>query len=194
MRGEIADTPKPGDPLFECVQNVIIGSNLQAAEEAINQAQKEGFNALLLTTYLEGEARQVGHFLSGIIRQVHYTGHPQPRPTCIVAGGETTVTLRGDGLGGRNQELALSAVNDLDGIPDIAMITLATDGSDGPTDAAGAVVTGETLTRAQEIGLDPDDYLARNDAYTFFATLGDLLKTGPTNTNVNDLALLFTFN
>lgn len=193
LRGEIAETPKPGDPLFKNLQNVIIGSNLQAAEEALSQAHKEGFNALLLSTYLEGEARQVGRVLAGILRQVHHTGHPQSRPTCIIAGGETTVTLHGDGLGGRNQELALSTVNDLAGIPDIAMITLATDGSDGPTDAAGAVVTGETLERAQEVDLNPDDYLARNDAYTFFETLGDLIKTGPTNTNVNDLVFLFAF-
>ncbi len=193
LRGEIAETPKPGDPLFINVQNVIIGSNLQAAEEALNQARKEGFNTILLTTFLEGEARQVGIVLAGILRQVHHNGHPLPRPTCIIAGGETTVTLQGDGLGGRNQELALSAVSDLAGIPDIAMITLATDGSDGPTDAAGAVVTGETLGRAHGLGLDPDDFLARNDAYTFFETLGDLIKTGPTNTNVNDLVFLFAF-
>lgn len=194
MQGEIVDTPKKGDPLFERVQNVIIGSNLQAAEEAIIQAEMEGFNSLLLTTYLEGEARQAGRFLAGILRQVHHSGHPLPRPSCIIAGGETTVTLHGNGLGGRNQEVALSAVNDLAGIPDIAMITLATDGSDGPTDAAGAVVTGVTLKRAREFGLEVDDHLARNDAYTFFDALGDLVKIGPTNTNVNDLAFLFAFN
>lgn len=194
LRGEIAETPKPGDPLIKNIQNVIIGSNLQAAKEALNQARKEGFNALLLTTYLEGEARQVGSVLAGILRQVHHSGHPLPRPTCIIAGGETTVTLLGDGIGGRNQELALSAVSHLAGIPDIAMITLATDGSDGPTDAAGAVVTGETQTRAREIGLDSDKYLARNDAYSFFKNLGDLVMTGPTNTNVNDLTFLFAFD
>jgi hydroxypyruvate reductase len=194
LRGEVPDTPKPGDPIFENVQNVIIGSNIQAVEEAIGQAGKEGFNTLLLTTYLEGEARQAGRFLAGIIRQVHHNGHPIPRPTCIVAGGETTVTLRGEGMGGRNQEVALGAVNDLAGIPDIAMITLATDGGDGPTDAAGAVITGETWERARELGLDPANYLARNDAYAFFDSLGDLLKTGPTNTNVNDLTFLFAFD
>ncbi|MCK5427985.1 MAG: DUF4147 domain-containing protein, partial [Anaerolineales bacterium] len=110
LRGEFPDTPKPGDPIFENVQNVIIGSNIQAAEEAISQAGNEGFNTLLLTTYLEGEARQAGRFLAGIIRQVYSNGQPLPRPACIVAGGETTVTLRGDGMGGRNQEVALGAV------------------------------------------------------------------------------------
>lgn len=193
MQGEIAETPKKGDPIFRHVQNVIIGSNLQAAEEAFNQAQAEGFNSLLLTTYLEGEAFQAGRFLASILRQIHHSHHPVPRPGCIIAGGETTVFVHGNGLGGRNQELALSAVTDMAGIPDIALITLATDGSDGPTDAAGAVVTGETLERARESGLDPDKYLARNDAYPFFEKLGDLVKTGPTNTNVNDLAFLFAF-
>ncbi len=115
------------------------------------------------------------------------------RLACLISGGETTVTLQGDGLGGRNQEFALSAVNELGGLNDIALVSLATDGGDGPTDAAGAVVSGETLYRARQLGLDPDEFLARNDAYHFFEPLGDLLKPGPTQTNVNDLAFFFAF-
>ena len=114
-------------------------------------------------------------------------------PACVVAGGETTVTLRGDGLGGRNQELALGAVSDLAGLPSVALVTLATDGGDGPTDAAGAVVTGETLEQARRSGLRPNDFLERNDSYRFFDRLGDLLKPGPTLTNVNDLSFIFAF-
>jgi glycerate 2-kinase len=197
MRGLIPETPKPGDPLFERVQNVIIGSNSQAALAALAAAEAEGFHTLLLTTFLQGEARQVGRFLGSSLRQIAASGHPLPRPACLIAGGETTVTLPllpGDqlaGLGGRNQELALGAVNELAGLPNVALIAFATDGGDGPTDAAGAIVTGETLGRAQQLGLDPMDFLRRNDAYHFFAALDDLLKPGPTQTNVNDLTLLF---
>lgn len=192
VNGEIPDTPKAGDPLFDRVQNVIIGSNLQAAEAALAQAQAEGFNTLLLTTYLQGEARHIGRALGAIARQVHANGHPLAPPACILAGGETTVTLQGKGgLGGRNQEMALSAALEIAGLPNTALVFMATDGGDGPTDAAGAVATGDTLARAASAGLNPQDYLDRNDSYHFFDCLGDLLKPGPTQTNVNDLAFVF---
>jgi hydroxypyruvate reductase len=192
VSGEIPETPKEGDPLFERVQNVIIGSNRRAAEAALAQASAEGFNTLLLTTYLQGEARQAGRLLGAIARQIAASGQPVARPACIVAGGETTVTLQGGGgLGGRNQELALSAALEIAGLPEIVVVTLATDGGDGPTDAAGAAATGETAARARSAGLNPQDYLARNDSYHFFDCLGDLLKPGPTLTNVNDLAFIF---
>ncbi|RME88897.1 MAG: glycerate kinase, partial [Anaerolineae bacterium] len=187
------ETPKPEDPLFDRVQNLLIGSNALAARAARTQAQEEGFRASLLTTRLQGEASVVGGVLAAILRQMAESGEPLPRPACLIAGGETTVTVRGDGLGGRNQELALAAVSVLDGLRDVMLITLATDGEDGPTDAAGAVVTGETRARAAALGLDADDHLRRNDAYHFFAALDDLLKPGPTGTNVNDLSFLFTF-
>jgi glycerate 2-kinase len=191
--GGFPETLKPGDPLMERIQNVIIGSNHLAAQAALNQAREEGLNALLLTASLRGEARQAGGFLASITRQISQTGQPLSRPACVVAGGETTVTILGDGLGGRNQELALGAVSELAGLPDVALVTLATDGGDGPTDAAGAVITGETLKRAHQAGLDPQDFLQRNDSYHFFSRLDDLLKPGPTLTNVNDLALVFAF-
>lgn len=194
-RGEVAETPKPGDPAFARVQNVVISSNIQAARAGLAQAQVESFQSLLLTTSLQGEARQAGRFLAAIARQVHASGEPLPRPACLIAGGETTVTLvpagGAPGLGGRNQELALGAVQDLAGLPSAFLIALASDGGDGPTDAAGAVVSGETAARAQAKGLNPQAFLARNDAYHFFAPLGDLLLPGPTQTNVNDLAFLF---
>lgn len=190
-RGQVPETPKPGDPLFERVSNQVIGSNFQAAQAALSQAQAEGFHTLLLTTSLQGEARQAGRFLASILRQVRASGQPLPSPCCLIAGGETTVSLKGDGLGGRNQELALGAVADLAGLEEVFLISLASDGDDGPTDAAGAVTSGETLARAQALGLDPADYLNRNDAYHFFEPLGDLIRCGPTQTNVNDLVFLF---
>lgn len=193
LRGEIPETPKPGEPIFEYAQYVIVGNNRQAAEAAQSQAQKEGFNALILTTSLEGEAREAGRWLSVTAREIATSGKPLSRPACVIAGGETTVTLQGTGLGGRNQELALGTVDGLAGLENVALVTLATDGGDGPTDAAGAVVTGETQMYAKQKGLDAKDYLARNDSYYFFEPLNDLLKTGPTQTNVNDLALLFVY-
>ena len=193
MAGEIAETPKPGDPRFARVHNLIVGSNLQAAEAALAAARATSFNTLLLTTYLQAEAREAGRMLAAIARELASSGHPLSRPACIVAGGETTVTLRGSGRGGRNQELALAAAADLAGLPDLALVALATDGGDGPTDAAGAIVTGATLDRARAQGLDPAAHLANNDAYPFFDALGDLLKPGPTETNVNDLAFVFAF-
>lgn len=193
LQGSVAETPKPGDPLFARVQNLLVGSNIQAATAALEAARAEGFNALLLTTYLQGEARVVGRVLAAIARELVASDQPIARPACIVAGGETTVTLRGSGHGGRNQELALAAVRDMAGLPDVTLVTLATDGGDGPTDAAGAVVTGETLAQAQALGHDPDRALTNNDAYPFFAALDDLLKPGATATNVNDLAFVFAF-
>jgi glycerate 2-kinase len=191
LAGEIADTPKAGDVALAGVRHVLVGSNMLAAAAALDAARAEGFAPLLLTTYLQGEAREAGRMLAAIAREIDASGNPLPRPACIIAGGETTVTLRGDGRGGRNQEMALAAVNDLAGLRDTILVALATDGDDGPTDAAGAVATGETLARAREHGLDPLAALARNDAYPFFAALGDLLKPGMTGTNVNDLAFVF---
>jgi hydroxypyruvate reductase len=193
VNGQIADTPKPADPLFSRVYNTVIASNQQAARAALEQAQAEGMNAFLLTTFLQGDARNAGPFLASIARQIDASSDPLPRPACVIAGGETTVVLHGNGLGGRNQEMALSTVNELAGLPDTLLACLATDGGDGPTDAAGAVVTGETLKRAQNAGLDPRQYLSANDSYHFFEPLGDLFKPGPTMTNVNDLAFLFLF-
>lgn len=191
--GAVAETPKPGDPLFAGVTNLLVGDNSQAAEAALTAAQAAGFQTMLLTTALEAEAREAGRVLAAILREAATSARPLARPCCIVAGGETTVTLRGDGRGGRNQELALAAVAGLAGLERVALVALATDGGDGPTDAAGAVVTGATLARARQLELDPAAHLARNDAYPFFAALDDLLRPGPTGTNVNDLTLLFAW-
>ncbi|MBN2117772.1 MAG: DUF4147 domain-containing protein [Anaerolineales bacterium] len=169
------------------VQNIIIGDNRLAALAALKQAEQEGFQAEILTHELQGEARDAGHDLA---RRLRIDSSTKPRPFCWIAGGETTVTIRGDGKGGRNQELALAAVTELAGLKDVLLISLASDGDDGPTDAAGAVVTGESARRAESLGLAAARHLSRNDAYPFFEALGDLLKTGPTGTNVNDLILM----
>ena len=191
--GEHPETPKPGDALFARVQNQIIADNRQAAEAALAVAQNLGWNSAILSTSVEGEAREVGRVLAAIGRELAEQQRPLPLPACLIVGGETTVTLRGNGTGGRNQELALAALAPLAGCERVALITLATDGGDGPTDAAGAVVTGESLARAQALGLDLPLVLANNDAYPFFAALEDLLRPGPTGTNVNDLAFLLAF-
>lgn len=185
--GDLPDTPKPGSPVFHKVQNLIVGDNRQSALAALEYARQAGINALLLTTFAEGEAREVGKLAAGIAKAVAQHGEPLPRPACVILGGETTVTLRGAGKGGRNQELALSAAVALDGWEEVAVLSLATDGTDGPTDAAGALALGDTLSRARRLGLDAQEYLANNDAYHFFQALGDLIVLGPTNTNVNDL-------
>lgn len=189
-RGEEAETPKPGDPLFADVHTLIVADNRTAAEAAVERAQALGFHAVLLTTYLEGEAREVGRVLAALAKEEARYGRPVPLPACLVLGGETTVTVRGAGRGGRNQEVALGAALALEGWENVLVATLATDGTDGPTDAAGALADGGTVPRARALGLDPADHLARNDAYPLFAALGDLIVTGPTGTNVNDLAFI----
>jgi glycerate 2-kinase len=182
------ETLKPGDPIFERVQNVIIGDLAIAAQAAREQAEREGFQSEILTTHVQGEAREVGRDFA---HRLHTANSHRSEPFCLIAGGETTVTIHGPGRGGRNQELALAAVPELDALKNVMMIALATDGEDGPTDAAGAVVTGESAQRAESLGLDAADFLSRNDAYSFFEALGDLLKPGSTGTNVNDLIFLF---
>ena len=186
----MADTPKPGDGLFERVQNVIVGSNRQAAQAAVTRAEQLGFNALLLSTFVEGEARQVARVAAALAKEIVRYDQPVKKPACLVWGGETTVTVHGHGKGGRNQELALAAAIALDGWDGVLVEALGTDGTDGPTDAAGAIVTGETVARARALGLDAAARLADNDAYHFFAPLGDLVVTGPTGTNVNDLLFI----
>ena len=180
-----------GGSISDRVQNIIIGDNQLAARAAARQAQLEGFRADVLANDLQGEARDVGVMLARKLRMEISQG---ARNFCLIAGGETTVTIKGEGKGGRNQELALSAVRELAGLENVMLISLATDGDDGPTDAAGAVVTGESSQRAVVLGLDAADHLARNDAYSFFDVLGDLLQTGPTGTNVNDLIFLIQGN
>jgi glycerate 2-kinase len=191
--GQISDTPKPGDPMFDHVQTVIVGDITLAAEAAVERAEALGYHVRLSGTIIQGEAREVGARFGTMVREARASdGAPNAQPTlplCLMMGGETTVTVRGRGKGGRNQELVLGAARSIAGFARILVASFGTDGTDGPTDAAGAVADGTTLARAQALGLDPDAALASNDAFPFFQALGDLIICGPTNTNVNDLWL-----
>jgi glycerate 2-kinase len=190
LAGRVPDTPKPGDPIFDRAQNVVVASNAHAVQAAVDQARRDGLNTLLLSTFIEGEAREVAKVFAGIGRELCRSDHPIRRPAAIIAGGETTVTVRGQGRGGRNQEFALSAAISLAGAENVTILAFATDGSDGPTDAAGAIVDGTTVKRACAAGIDPHSALVDNDSYAFFHRLGDLIITGPTNTNVDDLYVI----
>ena len=185
-----SETPKPGDPLFGRVQNLIAGSNRLAVDAAAREARKRGFRVLVLTTRMQGEAREVARIHAAIAQEIRAAGRPQKPPACVISGGETTVTIRGSGLGGRNQEFALAAALDLAGLRDLVLLSAGTDGTDGPTDAAGAIADGATVARARTQGLDPEEFLRNNDSYHFFEHLGGLVKTGPTGTNVADIQIL----
>ncbi len=182
---------RSGEPLAASrVTNVVVGNNELAAEAALTQAKNEGFRARIVRTDVEGEASVVGQRLGERLR---LAAEQESRPFCLILGGEPTVSIHGDGKGGRNQELALGAVETLAGLPNAMLVSLATDGDDGPTDAAGAVVTGGTEERARQAGLDATRHLLRNDSYAYFEALGDLLKPGYSGTNVNDLMFLIGF-
>jgi glycerate 2-kinase len=189
--GRVAETPKPGDPAFARATAVVIGDITVAAAAAAERAQALGYATRLEAVDVEGEAREVGARLGALVRDLRASPQAAALPSCLclLMGGETTVTVRGPGRGGRNQELALAAAAALDGLPQTLIAAFGTDGTDGPTDAAGAVVDGSTLERARARGLDAGAALAANDTYPFFAALGDLIVTGPTQTNVNDLWL-----
>ncbi len=189
-RGEIPETPKTGEPVFERTQNVIVGSSIQAVRAAKEKAEALGYAALILSTFIEGETREVAIVHAALAKEVRRSGHPISSPACLISGGETTVTIRGRGLGGRNQEFALAAAIEIEGLENVVILSGGTDGTDGPTDAAGAVADGTTIRRAVQMGLDAESCLRNNDSYHFFQPLGDLLMTGPTLTNVMDLRLV----
>lgn len=185
---EFRETPKSNHPAFHHVRNQIIASNRIALQAAQKQARQEGFTVKIVNDQLQGEARQVGREIALLLKEEL---KKQARPFCLLAGGETTVTIQGNGKGGRNQEIALAAVEVLQDMENVMLISLATDGEDGPTDAAGAVTTSKSFQKAKALGISPTESLTRNDAYVFFDQLGDLIRTGPSGTNVNDLILCF---
>jgi glycerate 2-kinase len=189
-RGEFPETPKPDDPLFARVSNLIVGNNLQALEAARSEARALGFTPMILSSSIEGETREIARMHAALAREVRTSGNPLPPPACLITGGETTVTLRGTGKGGRNQEFVLAAALDIAGLPQTVILSAGTDGTDGPTDAAGAIADGDTCARSLTAGLNPRKALDTNDAYPFFEKLGDLVITGPTKTNVMDVRLI----
>ncbi|MGQ9806742.1 MAG: glycerate kinase type-2 family protein [Chlorobiales bacterium] len=186
MEGKIVETPKPDDECFTRVHNIIIGSN-RVALKAIEEVAKElGYEAGILSDELSGEAREVAKNLARRGKQLAKSS----RNMCLIAGGETTVTVVGRGKGGRNTEMALAAAIELDGTPNIVFLSAGTDGTDGNTNAAGAIADGSTLTRAKNLGLIAGEHLQNNDSYNFFQLVGDLVVTGVTNTNVMDIQLV----
>ncbi len=191
VRGRHEETPKPGDPLFGRVQNVIIGSNRLALDAAVIEAEKAGYHPLVLSTSMRGEAREVARVMMAVGEEAAKSGRPVPLPACILAGGETTVTLcEKSGRGGRCQEMALAAALELAERSGICFLAAGTDGTDGPDDAAGAVVDGNTIANGLKLGRDARDYLARHDAYSYFSNMDEHIKTGPTRTNVMDLYMV----
>lgn len=173
------ETPKESH-----AENIIVGSNRQALESARQKSSELGFATLLLASTIEGETRDVARMHAAIAREIHSTGNPIPPPACIISGGETTVTLRGPGKGGRNQEFALAAAIDIAGLPNTLILSVGTDGTDGPTDAAGAMVDGTTADA------EATAFLNNNDSYTYLEPKNALIITGPTNTNVMDIHLI----
>ncbi len=188
--GQIQETPKRDSAEFFKVENFIVGSLSNALSAAEKEASRLGFSPIVLSSMIQGEAREVAKVLCAVAKEVRLSGQPIAAPACILSGGETTVTLKGNGKGGRNMELALSAAIELDNQPQILMLSAGTDGTDGPTDAAGAFVWGATLDLARQQGLSAQTYLDANNAYEFFAPLQDLFITGPTRTNVMDLQII----
>lgn len=181
------ETPKEGDFVFKKIVNIIVGNNLIALEAAREEAVARGYGTLIMTSQLEGEAREVARVISAIAKECAKTGRPIPPPACFLFGGETTVTVTGDGLGGRSQELALACAVELEGWSNIHVLSAGTDGTDGPTDVAGAFADGQTASKAREVGMEAEEFLRRNDSFNFFKAIGDHIYTGPTRTNVMDM-------
>ncbi len=189
LRGELPETPKPGSPIFKKVFNVIVASNYLSLKAMEGVARRLGYNTLIVTSMMEGEAREVGKFIAGIIRNIKAYDEPVKRPAVLLMGGETTVTVRGSGVGGRNQELALSVAISIAGLDGVVFASIGSDGIDGVSDAAGAIVDGSTVIKGKDLGLNPFEALANNDSHNYLKKLKSVIYTGPTGTNVNDLSL-----
>jgi glycerate 2-kinase len=187
LQGKINETPKKAEPIFEQVKAVVIGNNRLALIQAKKEAELLGYNTFILSSYMRGEAKEVACFHSAVAKEILTSHNPIKPPACIISGGETTVTLKGNGKGGRSQELALAAAIEISTWENIVAFCAGTDGTDGPTDAAGAVADSFTVQRAEEKGINAYKYAANNDSYNFFKQLNDLIITGPTYTNVMDI-------
>ena len=189
-RGKAPETPTPGNVIFKKTINLVIGNNTQCLEAAEKKAKTMGYNTLLLSSFVEGEAREVAKMQAAILKEIINFDRPIPRPACVISGGETTVTIRGSGKGGRNQEFALACGIEIAGLKGAAVLSAGTDGTDGPTEAAGAYVDWKMADRTKKLGLDPCHYLDNNDSFHFFEQLNDLIITGSTKTNVMDMIVL----
>ncbi len=187
--GMVEETPKAHDPLFARMLNLVVANNLCGLKAAQRKARTLGYRTLVLSSQIEGESKEAAAVLSGIFKEVVKSGNPLRPPACVIAGGETTVTVRGKGKGGRNQELAFWVAERIRGLRGIYFLSAGTDGTDGPTEAAGAMVDGTTMERAHRLGIIPREFARENNTYLFFKNVGDLFVTGPTNTNVMDMMI-----
>ncbi|MBN1930627.1 MAG: glycerate kinase [Desulfobacterales bacterium] len=190
VSGKIPETPRKTDPAFKKTYNFIIGSNIDAITAAEQKSSRLGYHTIILSSMIAGDTRQAAHIHAAIAKEIIKSGHPINSPACLLSGGETTVRIHGTGLGGRNQEFALATAIDISENKNIVILSAGTDGTDGPTDAAGAIADTYTIIRASSLGLNPYDFLLNNDSYHFFQRLGDLFITGPTGTNVMDLRII----
>jgi glycerate 2-kinase len=188
--GRLPETPKQDHPAFRKTQNLVVGSNDLALAASAEAARDMGFHTMILSSFIEGETRDVAKVHAAIAKEIVNSGHPLRRPACVISGGETTVTIRGNGIGGRNQEFALAAAIEIAKLNGVVILSGGTDGTDGPTDAAGALCDGSTVEQGSEKGLDAQAFLRNNDSYRFFDPIGGLIRTGPTNTNVMDVRIV----
>lgn len=189
-RGDIEENPGPGNPLFKKVSNLVVASNIIALEAAQKEAQRLGYNSIIISSMIEGDTKDAAFWHSRIACEIEASLHPVPPPACVISGGETTVVVAGGGLGGRNMEFAMHAALFIEGREAITVASIGTDGTDGPTDAAGAVVDGLTARLSRERGIDINEYIKNNDSYHFHEKMGNLIITGPTNTNVMDVRIM----
>ncbi|MFQ6051417.1 MAG: glycerate kinase [Candidatus Hydrothermarchaeota archaeon] len=190
IKKEVDETPKEADPYFDKIKNIIVGNNILSCKAAQRKAKELGLNSLILSSMIEGESREVGIMHAGIAREIFMSENPVKKPAAIISGGETTVQIKGKGKGGRNQEFALAGALKISNLDGVVIASVGTDGIDGVTDAAGAMVDGYTITKSSEKGLDPLDFLEENNSFEFFRQLEDLIYTGPTGTNVTDIHLI----
>ncbi len=190
INGKIEETPKAQDDIFKKVSNVIVGSNILGLEAARDEAESMGFNTLILSSSFEGDTNELAHFHGAIAQEIRVHGNPVSPPACMLSGGEATVRIHGRGLGGRNQHFALCLAEKAEQIGDCLFLSAGTDGTDGPTEAAGAFVDSTTRVRAERLGLNTMLFLKENNSHIFFRELGDLIITGPTRTNVMDVRIV----
>ncbi len=188
--GLFPETLKKGNPVFEKVFHKIIATNINALLNAQKKAEQLGYNSLILSSMIQGETMDAASFHAAVAAEILATGHPVKPPACILSGGETTVTIQGKGKGGRNQEFALAFAIRIKDMENTVLLSAGTDGSDGPTDAAGAIADHTTVERAAASFLIPEQFLRDNNSYFFFDKISDLFKTGPTNTNVMDIKVM----
>ncbi len=192
-KGEIPENPLSDDTVFQKVSNMIIASNIQSLEAASEKAAELGYNSVILSSLIEGDTKDAALWHSRIAEEIVKSSNPVKRPACVITGGETTVKVMGEGKGGRNMEFAMHAAKFIDGLKGAVIASVGTDGNDGPTDAAGAVAWDDTMNRARSLSLNVDEYMKNNDSYNLFRELGDLIITGPTNTNVMDIRIILVF-